>query len=78
MAQPVGSYELLPIGEFSRRSSLSIHQLRHYHEVGLLEPSRVDSENAVTTRSGGLEVRRKPDRTSGGPRSPVEAAGFPL
>ena len=37
--------ELLPIGEFSRRSTLTIHQLRHYNEVGLLEPARVDSES---------------------------------
>jgi bifunctional DNase/RNase/DNA-binding transcriptional MerR regulator len=45
MAQQAGSDERLPIGEFSRRSSLTIHQLRHYHEVGLLEPSHVDSES---------------------------------
>ena len=45
MARQAGPDELLPIGEFSRRSSLSIHQLRHYHEVGLLEPRVVDSES---------------------------------
>jgi DNA-binding transcriptional MerR regulator len=33
------------IGEFSRASHLSIKTLRHYHEVGLLEPSEVDSGN---------------------------------
>jgi DNA-binding transcriptional MerR regulator len=32
----------LTIGEFSRASHLSIKTLRHYHEVGLLEPSFVD------------------------------------
>src|SRR5438552_1926948 len=37
--------ELLPIGRFSRETSLSIHQLRHYHEVGLLPPARIDSES---------------------------------
>lgn len=43
--QQVGRGELIPIGEFAKRSSLSVHQLRHYHEVGLLEPMRVDSES---------------------------------
>ena len=33
---------LLSIGEFSRASYLTIKTLRHYHDVGLLEPSQVD------------------------------------
>ncbi len=33
------------IGEFSRASQLSVKTLRHYHEVGLLEPSQVDPAN---------------------------------
>src|ERR1700726_4450562 len=33
------------IGEFSRASHLSVKTLRHYHEVGLLEPSAVDPGN---------------------------------
>jgi len=33
------------IGEFSRSSHLSVKTLRHYHEVGLLEPSEVDPGN---------------------------------
>jgi DNA-binding transcriptional MerR regulator len=33
------------IGEFSRASQLSVKTLRHYHEVGLLEPSDVDPGN---------------------------------
>jgi DNA-binding transcriptional MerR regulator len=33
------------IGEFSRASHLSVKTLRHYHEVGLLEPSEVDPSN---------------------------------
>src|SRR6476646_3924454 len=33
------------IGDFSRASHLSIKTLRHYHEVGLLEPSEVDPGN---------------------------------
>ena len=33
------------IGDFSRASHLSVKTLRHYHEVGLLEPSEIDSES---------------------------------
>ena len=33
------------IGDFSRASHLSVKTLRHYHEVGLLEPSDVDPRN---------------------------------
>ncbi len=33
---------LLTIGDFSRMTHLSIKALRHYHDVGLLEPAEVD------------------------------------
>jgi DNA-binding transcriptional MerR regulator len=33
---------MLAIGEFSRITQLSIRTLRHYHEVGLLEPAEID------------------------------------
>jgi DNA-binding transcriptional MerR regulator/effector-binding domain-containing protein len=33
------------IGDFSRASHLSVKTLRHYHEVGLLEPSEIDPGN---------------------------------
>ena len=33
---------LVTIGDFSRMTHLSIKALRHYHEVGLLEPAEVD------------------------------------
>lgn len=33
------------IGDFSRASHLSVKTLRHYHQVGLLEPSEVDPGN---------------------------------
>lgn len=33
----------LSIGDFSRMTHLSIKALRHYHELGLLEPSDVDA-----------------------------------
>ena len=34
---------LVTIGEFSRLSHLTAKALRHYHEVGLLVPDRIDS-----------------------------------
>ena len=33
---------LLTIGEFSKMTYLSVKALRHYHEVGLLEPAAID------------------------------------
>jgi DNA-binding transcriptional MerR regulator/effector-binding domain-containing protein len=33
----------LTIGDFSRATHLSVKTLRHYHQVGLLEPSSVDT-----------------------------------
>jgi DNA-binding transcriptional MerR regulator len=33
---------LLAIGDFSRATQLSIKMLRHYHQIGLLEPVDVD------------------------------------
>ena len=35
----------MTIGDFSRASHLTVKTLRHYHEVGLLEPSEVDPDN---------------------------------
>jgi DNA-binding transcriptional MerR regulator len=37
--------ELMTIGSFARISGLSIHTLRHYDDVGLLEPAEVDPDN---------------------------------
>ena len=37
--------EELTIGRFSRLSGLSVKALRHYDELGLLEPARVDASN---------------------------------
>lgn len=34
----------LTIGDFSKATHLSIRTLRHYHEIGLLEPSDVDPD----------------------------------
>jgi DNA-binding transcriptional MerR regulator/effector-binding domain-containing protein len=33
---------LVPIGDFSKMTHLSVKTLRHYHEVGVLEPARID------------------------------------
>jgi len=33
----------LPLGDFSRATHLSVKMLRHYHEIGLLEPVDVDA-----------------------------------
>jgi len=33
---------MLLIGDFSRATHLSVKMLRHYHELGLLEPVDVD------------------------------------
>jgi DNA-binding transcriptional MerR regulator len=35
---------LLSIGEFSRASHMTVKTLRHYHQIGLLEPAAIDSE----------------------------------
>jgi len=34
---------MLSIGRFARLSGLTVKALRHYDEVGLLRPARVDS-----------------------------------
>jgi DNA-binding transcriptional MerR regulator len=34
--------ELFTIGEFSRTTHLSVKALRHYHDLGLLEPAAID------------------------------------
>ena len=34
----------LTVGEFSRMTHLSVKTLRHYHQVGLLEPAKVNPE----------------------------------
>ena len=40
----MGMAVLLTIGEFSQMTHVSVKALRHYHEVGLLEPADVDPE----------------------------------
>ncbi|HJR25685.1 MAG TPA: MerR family transcriptional regulator [Acidimicrobiales bacterium] len=36
---------LVPIGEFSKMTYLSVKALRHYHDVGLLEPASIDDSS---------------------------------
>jgi DNA-binding transcriptional MerR regulator len=36
----------MPIGRFGRLAGLSVHTLRHYHDVGLLVPVRIDDSGA--------------------------------
>ena len=38
----VGSGELVGVGAFAQLSGLTVETLRHYHQVGLLEPVEVD------------------------------------
>src|SRR5246127_2692878 len=40
----MGSPALLAIGDFSRATQLSVKMLRHYHQIGLLEPADVDRD----------------------------------
>src|SRR5215831_4596979 len=48
-----GRERLLRIGTFSRQARLSPHQLRHYHELGLLLPASVDPESGYRYYSEG-------------------------
>src|SRR5215207_4147391 len=36
---------MVPIGEFSKMTYLSVKALRHYHDVGLLEPAEVEPDS---------------------------------
>ena len=44
--------ELLTIGDFSRMTFLTVKALRHYHDVGLLEPARDRPAAAATATTG--------------------------
>jgi DNA-binding transcriptional MerR regulator len=53
---------LIPIGGFSRLSGLTIKALRHYDEIGLLEPARIDPSSGY--RYYALEQLREADAIS--------------
>ena len=55
--------ELLPIGRFARLSGLTVKALRHYDEIGLLRPARVDESSgyryyALTQARSAEAIRR--------------------
>ena len=43
----------LTVGDFSRATHLSVKTLRHYHQVGLLEPAAVNTETGYRYYSAG-------------------------
>jgi DNA-binding transcriptional MerR regulator len=47
---------VLSIGDFSRATHLSVKMLRHYHEVGLLEPAGVDAGSGYRRYAAGQIV----------------------
>src|ERR1700735_4614235 len=59
------------IGDFSRASHLSVKTLRHYHEVGLLEPSEVDPGNGYRYYSDEQIAQAQVIRRLRGLRMPV-------
>ena len=49
--------DLLPIGRFARLAGLSVGALRHYDELDILRPARVDPESGYRSyRRGQLET----------------------
>ena len=44
---------LLTIGEFSRMTHLSVKALRHYHDVGVLEPAAIDPHSGYRSYDAG-------------------------
>ena len=59
------------IGEFSRASHLSVKTLRHYHDVGLLEPSEVDPDNGYRYYCGEQIAQAQVIRRLRGLKMPV-------
>ena len=43
----------LTVGDFSRATHLSVKTLRHYHQVGLLEPAAVNPDTGYRYYSAG-------------------------
>jgi DNA-binding transcriptional MerR regulator/effector-binding domain-containing protein len=54
---------MLTIGDFSRMTHLSVKALRHYHDMGVLEPAAVDPFNGYrsydTSQVGSAQVIRR-------------------
>jgi effector-binding domain-containing protein len=49
----------LAIGDFSRATHLSIKMPRHYHDIGLLEPTDVDPDTGYRRYAPDLEARNR-------------------
>lgn len=41
---------MFKIGEFAKLSGVTVKTLRHYDEIGLLKPARVDEESGEESR----------------------------
>lgn len=65
--------DTLTIGEFSRITHLSVKTLRHYHEVGLLEPAEVGPSNGYRYYTTGQIPTAQVIRRFRGLNMPVEA-----
>ena len=66
------------IGDFSRASHLSVKTLRHYHEVGLLEPSEIDPDNGYRYYSEDQIPAAQVIRRLRGLQMPVSTVKFVL
>jgi DNA-binding transcriptional MerR regulator/effector-binding domain-containing protein len=62
----------LSIGDFSRMTHLSIKALRHYHDLGLLEPSDVDAQTGYRSYNTAQVPRAQIIRRFRGLGMPVE------
>lgn len=54
---------LLRIGEVARLFNLSVGTLRHYEQMGLLEPARIDPASGSATTDRGSSPRSTPSAT---------------
>src|SRR4051812_38218287 len=50
---------MFSIGEFSRASGITVKALRHYHEQGLLVPTRVDAQSGYRYYDAALLERAR-------------------
>lgn len=60
---------MFSIGEFASIGRVSVRMLRHYDEIGLLTPARVDPFTGYRSYEGSL---------SNGTRFPVDSISTPL
>ena len=62
----------LTIGDFPRATHLSVKMLRHYHEVGLLEPVNVDLDTGYRRYAAEQTVTAQIIRRFRGLEMPLE------